>query len=47
MLVQAQRSVPAGSLVQVTLHLIAGVRPMVGFGSVMRTLPRNRMGIHL
>jgi CheY-like chemotaxis protein len=47
MLVQAQRSVPAGSLVQVTLHLIPGVRPIVGFGLVMRTLPGNRMGIHL
>ena len=47
MLVQAQQSVPAGSLVQVTLHLIPGVRPIVGFGLVMRTLPGNRMGIHL
>jgi DNA-binding response OmpR family regulator len=47
MLVQAQRSVPAGSLVQVTLHLIPGVRPIVGYGLVMRALPGNRLGIHL
>lgn len=40
-------SVPAGSLVQVTLHLIAGVRPIVGFGSMKPTFPGNRMGIHL
>lgn len=46
MLVQPQRSIP-GSLVQVTLHLIPGGRPIVGFGSVIRTLPRNRMGIDL
>jgi CheY-like chemotaxis protein len=47
LLVQAQRSVPAGSLVQVTLHLIPGVRPIVGSGLVMRTLPGNRVGLHL
>jgi len=47
MLVQAQRSVPAGSLVQVALHLIPGARPIMGYGLVMRTLPGNRMGIHL
>ncbi len=47
MLVQAQGSIPAGSLVQVRLHLIPGARPIVGFGLVMRTLPGNRVGIHL
>ena len=47
MLVQAQGSVPPGSLVQVTLHLIPGARPIVGFGLVMRALPGNRLGIHL
>lgn len=47
MLVQGQRSVPAGSLVQVTLHLAPGAKPIVGTGLIMRTLPGNRMGIHL
>ncbi|HTZ99621.1 MAG TPA: response regulator [Candidatus Aquilonibacter sp.] len=47
MLVQAERSIPAGSVVQVTLHLAPGMRPVVGTGLVMRTLPGNRMGIHI
>jgi CheY-like chemotaxis protein len=47
MLVKAERSVPAGSSVQVTLHLIPGARPLIGTGLVMRTLSDNRMGIHL
>jgi DNA-binding response OmpR family regulator len=47
MLVQAQRSVPAGSLVQVALHLIPGARPLAGVGLVVRALPGNRLGIHL
>jgi DNA-binding response OmpR family regulator len=47
MQVQAQRSVPAGSLVQVTLHLIPGMRPIVGSALVMRALPGNRLGLHL
>jgi DNA-binding response OmpR family regulator len=47
MLVQSQRSVPAGSLVQIALHLSPGTKPIMGVGLVMRTLPGNRMGIHL
>jgi CheY-like chemotaxis protein len=47
MLVQAPRSVPAGSSVQVKLHLAPGMKPIVGSGWIMRTLPGNRMGIHL
>lgn len=46
-MVQAERSMPAGSRVHVKLHLAPGAKPIMGEGLVMRTLPGNRMGIHV
>ena len=47
MLVAAQRSLPAGSPVQVALQIVPGGKPILGSGVVMRTLPGNRLGIHV
>ena len=46
-LVQAPRSLPIGSSVEVCLHLNKGLPPVVGAGSVVRLAGRNLMGIHL
>ncbi|HMD38648.1 MAG TPA: response regulator [Candidatus Acidoferrum sp.] len=46
-LVRAPRTIPAGSLVQVSMELSQRMRPIVGAGSVVRLLGGNRMGIHL
>ncbi|MFZ0786540.1 MAG: response regulator [Candidatus Acidiferrales bacterium] len=47
MLVTAPQSLPPGSVVQITLQLKPGMKPIVGSGVVMRALPGNRMGINL
>lgn len=47
MLVRAQGHFPAGSSVHVSLYLSPEAQPIVGSGCVMRTLPGNRMAIHL
>ena len=47
MLVKGPRSIPAGSPVHVSLYLPPEARPVVGFGSVVRVLGGNRMGIQL
>jgi DNA-binding response OmpR family regulator len=47
MLVRAQGHFPAGSAVRVSLYLSPEVQPIVGSGSVMRTLAGNLMAIQL
>ena len=47
LLVKGSRSLPAGSPVHVSLYLASETRPVVGFGSVVRVLGGNRMGIQL
>jgi hypothetical protein len=47
MLVKCPRSIPAGSPVHVSLYLSSEMKPVVGFGSVVRVLGGNRMGIQL
>jgi DNA-binding response OmpR family regulator len=47
MFVAAEQSVPTGTVVQVLLQLAPGMKPIVGSGIVMRSLPGNRLGIHL
>jgi DNA-binding response OmpR family regulator len=45
MLVEAARCVPPGSMVEVSLELSPGSKPIVGLGLVMRTMGENQMGI--
>lgn len=47
MLVVAPRSFPAGSTMRFSLQLPREPKPISGSGVVVRTLPQNRMGIHL
>ncbi|HXQ25822.1 MAG TPA: response regulator [Candidatus Acidoferrales bacterium] len=47
MLVKCPRSIPAGSPIHVSLYLSPEMKPVVGFGSVVRVLGGNRMGIQL
>ncbi|HEX4003351.1 MAG TPA: response regulator [Candidatus Acidoferrales bacterium] len=47
MLVAARQSLPPGAVVQVALHLKPGTKPIVSVGRIMRSLPGNRLGIHL
>ena len=47
LLVQAQRSLPVGSSVDINLHLTKAVGTIVGAGSVVRLAGPNLMGIHL
>lgn len=47
MRVKASRTIPAGSLVQVSMDLSQKMRPVVGAGSVVRILDGNQMGIQL
>ncbi|HTZ99622.1 MAG TPA: PilZ domain-containing protein [Candidatus Aquilonibacter sp.] len=47
MLVRAQGHFPEGSSVHISLYLSPETQPIVGSGYVMRTLPGNRMAIHL
>jgi len=46
-LVEAPRTVPAGSSVHVSLFLSHRMKPVVSPGSVVRVIGGNRMGIHL
>jgi hypothetical protein len=46
-LVKCPRTIPAGSVVQVSMDLTQRMNPVVGAGSVVRILSGNRMGIHL
>jgi DNA-binding response OmpR family regulator len=46
-LVRTPRTLPVGSLVEVSLHFLDGMRPIVGLGSVMRIVNNNQMGILL
>ncbi|MGB9466766.1 MAG: response regulator [Candidatus Acidiferrum sp.] len=47
MLVNAPRTIPAGSPVHVSMELTQKMKPIVGAGSVARILGGNQMGIHL
>lgn len=47
LLMQANRLLPIGTAVQVSLHLEAGVKPLAGRGSVMRTVGERQMAIRL
>ena len=47
MLVKCPARIPAGSPVHVSLYLSPEMKPVVGFGSVVRVLAENRMGIQL
>jgi len=47
LLVQAQRTLPVGSSVDINLHLTKAVGAIVGAGSVVRLTGPNQMGIHL
>ena len=46
-LVQASRTFPVGSTVEVSLYLLAGKPPIAGLGSIMRVVEGNQMGIQL
>jgi two-component system chemotaxis response regulator CheY len=46
-LVRASNTFPVGSLVEVSLFLLAGKPPIAGLGSIMRVEEGNQMGIQL
>jgi len=46
-LVRAPHTLPLGSLIEVSLYLLDGNKPVVGLGSVVRILSGNQMGILL
>lgn len=46
-LVRASQTFPVGSLVEVSLYLLAGKPPVAGLGSIMRLVEGNQMGIQL
>jgi CheY-like chemotaxis protein len=46
-LVRSSQTLPVGSLIEVSLYLRDGSRPVVGLGSVVRLLDNSRMGILL
>jgi two-component system chemotaxis response regulator CheY len=46
-LVRASHTFPVGSTVEISLYLLAGKRPVVGLGSIMRVVEGNQMGIQL
>jgi DNA-binding response OmpR family regulator len=46
-LVRSSHTLPVGSLIEVSLYLHSGCRPVVGLGSVVRLLDNSRMGILL
>ncbi len=46
-LVKSAQILPVGSLIEVSLYLRNGSRPVVGLGSVVRLLDNSRMGILL
>jgi len=47
MLVRAQRVLPLGSRVEMSMHLGAGLKPIGGYGSVVRMVGANQMGIQM
>jgi DNA-binding response OmpR family regulator len=47
MLVKANKALPVGSSVGISLHLSKGIKPVVGAGCVVRLIGPNQMGIHL
>jgi len=46
-LVRSPHTLPLGSLIEVSLYLLAGTQPVVGLGSVVRVLSSTQMGILL
>jgi CheY-like chemotaxis protein len=46
-LVRSPHTLPLGSLIEVSLYLLAGAQPVVGLGSVVRVLSSTQMGILL
>jgi CheY-like chemotaxis protein len=46
-LVRSPQTLPLGSLIEVSLYLLAGTKPVVGLGSVVRVLSSTQMGILL
>lgn len=44
-LISAAHTIPVGSLVEISLYLFAGSKPIVGLGTIVRILSDNRMGI--
>jgi CheY-like chemotaxis protein len=44
-LIAAPHTIPVGSLVEISLYLLAGNKPVVGLGTIVRVLSGNRMGI--
>jgi DNA-binding response OmpR family regulator len=46
-LVRTSRTLPLGALVEVSLYLFEGMKPVVGLGSVMRIVSGSQMGILL
>jgi DNA-binding response OmpR family regulator len=46
-LVRSPQTLPLGSLIEVSLYLLAGTQPVVGLGSVVRVLSSTQMGILL
>jgi len=44
-LIKTPQTIPVGSLVEISLYLPAGARPVVGLGTVVRILNTNQMGI--
>ena len=46
-LVRSPQILPLGSLIEVSLYLLAGTKPVVGLGSVVRVLSSTQMGIML
>ena len=47
MLVRAQRILPLGSRVEMSLHLGPGMKPIAGRGSIVRVAGANQMGIQM
>jgi two-component system chemotaxis response regulator CheY len=46
-LVRASHAFPVGSLVEISLYLLAGKPPIVGLGSIVRVVEGNQMGVQI
>ena len=46
-LVTTPHAIPVGSLVEISLYLFAGGKPVVGLGTIVRVSSNNQMGILL
>jgi len=44
-LVKVPQTIPVGSLVEISLYLVAGTNPIVGLGSIVRILDADHVGI--